>query len=309
MKIMFIVAVITQMSGILLYFPVTRPILEGVGFYKGTVYHQRAGHSIVFMLPFLLLSLKHTLNKMKKLILYLITITLLTVSITTGARIPSVISILMLLFWERKPKKMVIALVISIAVITAAVNLTESDIFVERYDRIFSLVREKDVEQAENVAFRVRHLVYGMRAFSNTPFFGGGYGHWQERVGIELGTIGYVWAAHNEPLRILVEYGLVGFILYFLSVWFSIRQFNFSLSDSLIRNIEYCIFFGVIFQILLNTFHNALFSRSFFFLLASGAGLTIRKKYFSEAYGEDDESNEQTNLKKDTDFASEEKKI
>jgi len=201
------VVIVAQIPGLLINIPAYRNIIERMGFYWGTVYHQRAGHAAVFLLPFLLFTLSRTKNFLLKLAVWASIIAAFFITASGGARTPLIVFGLVLIFWWRKLKyTLVIAGVVALAFIYF-ISVQESDYIRDRYDRMFQVLSTGDVSYASNVEFRFDHLQLGIRAFLREPVFGHGYNSWTEIMSEEVGILGYDMAPHNEPLRILVEHG------------------------------------------------------------------------------------------------------
>ena len=270
-KILLIFIVLTRIPGLLINIPSVRYILERIGFYWGTTYHQAAGHSSVSLLPFLLLGVSTASKLRYKLLIWgLIAVTFYIV-VDSGARSPALLFGLVLILWWRKIRYGIVVAVVILVAFQFYMSSMKTDTTEERYQRLFSVISTGDVTEAHNVEFRYDHLVYGFRALAKEPLFGHGYTSWSNIVGEEVGQIGYLTAPHNEPLRILVEYGVFGFSLFALFIYNCINKLKKKPSKDFWVTLSYAFFLAIVSHIAVNIFHNSLLSRYFFFICAVGS--------------------------------------
>ena len=74
---------------------------------------------------------------------------------------------------------------------------------------------------------RIRYYKYALEHFKSNPFIGVGYGNWKivsidkDRENIESYIVPYTM--HNDFLEVLVELGIIGFVLYILIFVFSLN--------------------------------------------------------------------------------------
>ena len=280
---LIILIVIARIPGVLINIPDIRAVLEKVGFYWGTVYHQSSGQASIFILPFLLLSISVANKLWKKGLLWgLVAITFYLV-IDSGARSPALVFGLVMIFWWRKIKyALLVGLLILMSFQFYMTNM-KSDSTAERYDRLFSAVSTGDINEAQNIEFRYEHLRFGMAAIVKEPLFGHGYRSWLKIMSEEVGILGYTMAPHNEPLRILVEYGIVGFSIFMTFLWSCIKDLKRKPGKDFWSTVSYTFLLAILVVYTVNIFHNALFSRAFFLLVAIASVLpTMIKRYNRE---------------------------
>ena len=273
------IVALSQLPGILLAVESLRPVIQSLGFDWGTVYHQRSAQAGVYMLPLLLLWIDQIDKKSRATVAIILAIifTLLVIVSTTGARTPSIVFALMLIYWFRKRKMylIIVALVAGAGVYLAS-NIAEEEIR-DRYNRAYSAVRTGNLGEEQNVEFRYEHFVIGLRAFSESPIYGRGHDSWMGIIGEYKGIQGYNTAPHNELVRLLVEYGIIGFTFFFMYIYTCCKGCVNSGEENIMLSSRYSFVIIVIGMILLNLFHNALFSRYFFFTLGASAGLRVNR--------------------------------
>ena len=258
-------------------FPVAREITLSLGFYSGEVYHQLTGQAATYLLPLLLFFWNMTKKVLYKIGIVAVVIGLYYSIVNSGARTPLIIFNFVLLFWWRKFKTALLLLIIlSLAFTFLFLGIQERTVS-SRYERIFSMFSSGDVSEEENVEFRYEHLVYGLQAFTEKPIFGHGYESWYRAIEGRYSLLGYRMPAHNEPLRILVEYGLFGFLLFMLLISNSIKNLHKKPSNEFFDGFPNMIFVSIVLGLALNLFMNEMFSKHFYFLLAVGASLQSRK--------------------------------
>jgi O-antigen ligase len=106
---------------------------------------------------------------------------------------------------------------------------------VEGNDESLNIQNRVDLitEGDESISQRTRFYVHAIEQFSLTPFLGVGVGNWKiESIKFDAENIySYVvpYFAHNDFLEILAETGIIGFIPYFLFIFyiFKITYHNF----------------------------------------------------------------------------------
>ncbi|PIE52206.1 hypothetical protein CSA37_07550 [Candidatus Fermentibacteria bacterium] len=271
---------ISQIPGVLMGIPAMRAPLMKLGFYWGTVYHQRSAQAGVYLLPVLLLWLDRIRNK--GLLSYIpvvsLIIILFLVVITTGARTPTMSFGLTLIYWLRRNRTyMIILALITLSGIYLAPNITTEETM-ERYMRAYGAFATGQLEEASNVEFRYEHMILGIEAFSRSPILGHGHRSWLRILGEDKGIIGYNMAPHNELIRLLVEYGLIGFLFFTMFIISCNRKPELSGRGAIIPSARYTFMIMTLSMVLLNFFHNSLFTRHFFFILGATAGLYLNRR-------------------------------
>lgn len=258
-------------------FPEVRDITLSMGFYSGEVYHQLTGQTATYLLPLVLFFWDMTKNIFYKICIVAVIAGLYYSIINSGARTPLIIFSLVLLLWWRKFKiALLLLVVLSLVFVFMFFGIQERTVS-QRYERVFSMFSSGDISEEENVEFRYEHLVYGLQTFAESPIFGHGYESWYRAVEGKYNMLGYTMPAHNEPLRILVEYGIFGILLFILLIANSTKNLYKKSAGEFFRGFSYMIFVSIVLALLLNLFMNELFSKHFYFLLAMGAALQSPK--------------------------------
>ncbi|MCK5116098.1 MAG: O-antigen ligase family protein [Candidatus Aegiribacteria sp.] len=218
---------------------------------------------------------KSAKKRFLQLIIVSIIITLFVIVIATGARTPTLVFGLVLIIWLRKNIRYIFALsVITILGLYIANSIVSEEIK-DRYIRAHSAITSGHLEEAANVEFRYEHLMVGIEAFFEAPIFGHGHDSWMGIIGEKKGIIGYNIAPHNEAVRLIVEYGFLGLVIFSMFIYTCCRTIPKRGDGPIIQSSRYALAIIVGSMVSLNFFHNALFTRHFFFLLGATAGLLI----------------------------------
>ena len=271
----------SQLPGILLGISSLRGIVEGFSFIWGTVYHQRSAQAGVYVLPLLLLLLDQSAKKRVKRLTWILGLifSLFVLVATTGARTPTIVFGLILLYWFRdRGKYLLILTLFSVLGIYISTSIAPEEIGA-RYSRGYSAVISGDLDEAENVEFRYEHFVIGFEAFAESPVYGHGHDSWMGIMGDYKGLVGYSTAPHNELIRLLVEYGLMGVLFFVMYVYTCCKNTIRSGMETIPVSARYSFAVIIYGMILLNLFHNALFSRYLFFALGATAGLRLNNTF------------------------------
>lgn len=277
--ILVILIALTQIPGVLLGIRELRPYLIQIGFNWGTVYHQRSAQAGVYLLPILLLWLDRMPGKNKVRLLLLISsiLALFVIVVTTGARTPSLVFGLVLIYWlRRKVKYIFLLILITIAGLYFAESVSTEET-TDRYVRAYGAIASGNLNEAANVEFRYEHLKIGLRAFAESPLFGHGHNSWMGIIGREKGILGYNLAPHNEVIRLIVEYGFIGLVIFVMFILKCSSKIPKKATGNYFQAVRYTLAVITFSMVFLNFFHNSLFTRHFFFLLGASAGLYINR--------------------------------
>lgn len=81
-----------------------------------------------------------------------------------------------------------------------------------RFEGLFNIFN--DVTETDgSTSIRINMIIKGLNFFTNKPLFGYGLDNYQIIYGLETGTIVY---SHNNYVEMLVNLGLIGFMLYYV---------------------------------------------------------------------------------------------
>lgn len=165
---------------------------------------------IAISIPFIFFYYKYYTSRFFKLLLVSLVPVLLYALVLTGSRSGLLATITAVIVCALKSKAKVLNIII-ILLIAIGILTQLGGIHKQRYETLV----DKNIEGRGGVDGRVEHIRRGLSIFADRPIVGYGIGTYKEA---NYNVNGEDLVSHNFYIGVLVELGIIGFILYFLFI-------------------------------------------------------------------------------------------
>ena len=246
--------------------------------------HQLAGRSAMYSLPMMLYISANAKSNVTRGIAYLVASMAIIGAYVSGARTPLIGVIAIVVFWGRKPKRIILILIV-FAILSQIVPTSSTNFATERIDRLTNLSKGgAHADDLTEVSFRIENTAIAFKMFLDHPLFGIGHNGWYDyHQTYTLYNTG-ILASHNSYASALAEYGLFGILL---MIWYMYSLLKGNSDISLYRYLDelkwssYC---GIIAILILGITSNSLMSRNIYLCLGIILGANVLKNRRSMEY-------------------------
>ena len=257
------------------YIPKISPMFSFIPMH-GYYHHGGAGLSGFKIMPLLLFMYNRDFGKLAKNFILLLIIFAGLMAFLSGSRTAMIGIFIILVLFRRTIKWWLSLLVMGILAFYLGTNFADPTWGTERVVRLYEAFNRGDPNSLSEVEFRMSHLRIGYESFQEQPFIGYGYGSWNLIRDRAYGTIGTELSAHNAYALLMSETGLVGIILFFTMIYFSIRRIEFKTSSKYQYDLRFVTTLCIITYLLLGFNSSSFWNRDFSIYLGISAGSRLR---------------------------------
>lgn len=282
-RTLLVVFSVSLLPGMLLLSPQIIIQIENVGFnFSGSTYHQQVGYYSVLLFPLLLLCTTIIRSRILTIFSYFAIILCLTITIIVGARTPLIALILILFLWRRSLKWYIFLAILTPALLYIT-EIQISSITTQRYERIMNVVSTGNVKEEGNLDFRVEHYKIGYELFLESPIIGHGFGGWLSGSSRLMNST-YSLSTHSDWIVLMVNYGLIGIILFTFLIWRCSKGLPKRLKNTFIERYGYVIWLQIIGSLVISFAHTNMIGRPFYLLLALASVYNVRRNRYFHMY-------------------------
>lgn len=272
--------VLAQLVNLVVYAPRVFPVLDFIPIYQ-EYHHGEAGIASLKMIPILLFMLYYIRIRSIKATITVLILFACSMAFLSGSRTAMLGIIVFFVLYKPSIKRLILIIILSIPAIILVKNTTDTSWGTERTVRLFEGFRSRAPMSLGEVEFRTNQMHAGFEIFKRYPIMGAGYGSWHYMQSNEFTYFGFQLSSHNAYALLLSETGMIGVVLFYLMLYYSLRGIPYKACESSKNNLCFIMLVTIITFLLLGYNSSLFWHRDFIMYLGITGGAKIRRLHFS----------------------------